>query len=93
MKKISKGVFRQRVNIIHASSQLLFINFGLFIKASWVTIVLQLTVRLLTIKLLCFTNQKKNDFKKGYCEKGWAALSMLTFGFYCCVAENLFLLN
>src|SRR6185295_20192750 len=40
MKKISKGTFRQRVNISHASSQLLFINFGLFIKASWVTIVL-----------------------------------------------------
>ena len=32
-------------------------------------------------------------FKKGYCEKGWAALSMLTFEFYSCVAENLFLLN
>ena len=27
-------------------------------------------------------------FKKGYCEKGWAALSMLTFGFYTCVAEK-----
>jgi len=34
-------------------------------------------------------------FKKGYCEKGWAAfsISMLTFGFYNCVAEILFLLN
>jgi hypothetical protein len=91
MKKISKGAFRQRVNIIHASSQFLFINFGLFIKASWVTIVLtnKNTVRY-NKAFNCFTNQKikKMDFKKGYCEKGWAALSMLTFGFYNCVAEK-----
>jgi hypothetical protein len=26
-------------------------------------------------------------FKKGYCEKGWAALIMLTFGFYSCVGN------
>ena len=31
--------------------------------------------------------------KKDIVKKGWAALSMLTFGFYSCVAENLFLLN
>jgi len=88
MKKISKGVFRQRVNIIHAASQLLFINFGLFIKASWVTIVLtnKNTVRY-NKAFNCFTNQKtKNDFQKMIFKKGWAALSMLTFGFYklCC---------
>ena len=59
MKKISKGAFRQRVNIIHASSQLLFINFGLFIKASWVTIVFtnKNTVRY-NKAFNCFTNQK-----------------------------------
>ena len=67
MKKISKGVFRQRVNIIHAASQLLFINFGLFIKASWVTLVFtnKNTVRY-NKAFNCFTNQKKikNDFQK-----------------------------
>ena len=96
MKKISKGVFRQRVNIIHASSQLLFINFGLFIKASWVTIVFTNKNTVCSNKAfyaLLIRKKQKMIFKKGYCEKGWAALSMLTFEFYSCVAENLFLLN
>jgi len=67
MKKISKGVFRQRVNIIHASSQLLFINFGLFIKASWVTLVLTNKNWFVTIKLLIallIRKKTKNDFQK-----------------------------
>ena len=65
MKKISKGVFRQRVNIIHAASQLLFINFGLFIKASWVTLVLTNKNWFVTIKLLIallIRKKTKNDF-------------------------------
>ena len=65
MKKISKGAFRQRVNIIHASSQLLFINFGLFIKASWVTLVLTNKNWFVTIKLLIallIRKKTKNDF-------------------------------
>ena len=66
MKKISKGVFRQRVNIIHASSQLLFINFGLFIKASWVTIVLtnQNKVRYNKAFNALLIRKTKNDFQK-----------------------------
>ena len=66
MKKISKGVFRQRVNIIHASSQLLFINFGLFIKASWVTIGLIVDDTVYPNKVFILTNQEqqKKDFSK-----------------------------
>ena len=64
MKKISKGAFRQRVNIIHAASQLLFINFGLFIKASWVTIVFtnKNTVRYNKAFNALLIRKTKNDF-------------------------------
>ena len=64
MKKISKGMFGQRVNISHASSQFLFINFGLFIKASWVTIVFTDKNTVCSNKAFMLTNQEqqKKDF-------------------------------
>ncbi len=66
MKKISNVTFRQRANIFHASSQFLFINFGLFIKASWVTIVFtdKNTVCSNNAFILSNQEQQKKDFSK-----------------------------